>query len=507
MSQDKSFYITTAIPYVNAAPHLGHAMEFIETDAIARYKRLMGYDTFFLTGTDEHGVKNYKTAAKVGMNVHDFTEKYATIYKELTKTLTMSNDDFIQTKDQKRHWPACQKLWKKMRDKGDIFEKEYEGLYCEGCEMYVLEKDLIEGKCAVHKTEPSLLKEKNYFFKLSKYSEQIVKLIESKKLTIYPDFRKTEFLNLAKEGLLDVSFSRPRSVLPWGVDVPDDPDQVMYVWGDALTNYISAMGYAEETERFKTYWPADLHVIGKDIVRFHAGIWIGMLLSAELEIPKGIMVHGFVTHNGEKMSKTTGNVVDPIGIVDKYGVDALRYYILREIPTGRDGDFNDDIFIERYNSDLANNFGNLVNRVHTLIARNDIPDFSFNLDSDLYKKEVDKTWSKYTSKMDEYDIYQAIQTVVELMNFANKQIEDTKPWALIKEDLDKGRGVLCNLLEIIRHLTILLSPIIPTSCENIRQQIGLNKEIDSNTEHGWGALEGDWNSLNESSIVFPRIES
>lgn len=503
---DQTYYVTTAIPYVNAAPHLGHAMEFMQTDAIARYKRLMGFDTFFLTGTDEHGVKNYKTASKLGMDLHEFTEKYAKIFKEMTGLLTMSNDDFIQTKDQKRHWPACQKLWTKMFEKGDIYEKEYEGKYCEGCEMFVLEKDLVDGKCPTHKKEPSLLKEKNYFFKLSKYSEQIVKLIESGTLTIYPDFRKKEFLNFAKEGLLDVSFSRPKSILPWGVPVPNDDAQVMYVWCDALTNYISGLGYSEDSERYQKYWPADLHVIGKDIVRFHAGIWIGMLLSAEVPIPKGILVHGFVTHNGEKMSKTLGNVVDPIGVVETYGVDALRYYMMREIATGQDGDFNDKLFMERYNSDLANNFGNLVNRVHTLVSRNEITDFSFTVDHKPYEEIVNQTWSTYVKKMDEYDIYQAIQGVLRLMDYANKQMEDTKPWALIKENPEAGRGVLCNLLEVIRHLTLMLTPVIPTSCEKIRVQLGLLATIDSNAEKGWGSLEGDWHQLNESEIIFPRIE-
>ena len=366
---------------------MGHAMEFIETDSIARYKRLMGYDTFFLTGTDEHGVKIYNTAKAANVPVKEFVNENAAVYKELKGILHLSYDDFIQTSDQIRHWPACQKLWKKMAEKGDIYEKEYEGLYCEGCEMFLKETELVDGKCPIHKKEPTPLKEKNYFFKLSKYSDQIVKLIESGQLKIVPDFRKTEFLNMAKEGLLDVSFSRPRDVLPWGVDVPDDPNQVMYVWCDALTNYISAIGYAQETDQFKKYWPADMHVIGKDIVRFHAGIWIGMLLSAEVELPKSILIHGFITHDGEKMSKTLGNVVDPIELSIQYGTDALRYYLLREIPVGRDGDYNKKHFIERYNSDLANNLGNLVNRVHTLITRNEITDFTFDKYADGYKRK------------------------------------------------------------------------------------------------------------------------
>ncbi len=500
------FYTTTAIPYVNAPPHLGHALEFILTDAIVRYKRLMGYDGFFLTGADEHGVKNYKTAQKTGEDTAEFTEKHAQMYKNLKGTLDLSNDDFIQTKDRKRHWPACQKLWKKLVEADDIYEKEYEGLYCEGCEAFMLEKDLIDGNCPHHKKPPTLLKEKNYFFKLSKYSDKIGELIESDELRIVPASRKAEILNMIKEGLHDVSFSRPRDVLPWGVDVPGDESQVMYVWCDALTNYISAMGYAEESDKFKKYWPCDLHVIGKDIVRFHAGVWIGMLLSAGIPVPKSILVHGFITHNGDKMSKTLGNVVDPVEIVDKYGVDALRYHLLREIPSGRDGDFNDKLFIERYNSDLANNLGNLVNRVHTLISRNDIKDFTFDRFADNYKKKLDDTWRKYTSTMDIFNIHEAIFHVWRLVDFANKMMEEEKPWSLINDNPEKAKAVLCNLLEVIRHISIMIAPIIPKSAAQIRRQIGLPPKIDTEAEKGWGVVPR-WERLGEGSIIFPRIET
>ncbi|QQR84119.1 class I tRNA ligase family protein [Candidatus Peregrinibacteria bacterium] len=293
MSAQKTFYATTAIAYVNAPPHMGHALEFILTDAICRYHRMMGDATYFLTGTDEHGVKIYNTAKKAQMDIQAFVDQHAQTFKDLTSILHLSNDGFVRTSDRELHWPACQKLWGKLVEKGDIYEKEYEGLYCEGCETFMLERDLVDGLCPIHKRELTLIKEKNYFFKLSRYSDQIGQLIESDQLKITPSTRKAEILNMIKEGLHDVSFSRPKSALPWGVDVPGDPDQVMYVWCDALTNYISFIGYAHETELFQTFWPADLHVIGKDIVRFHAGIWIGMLLAAGVPIPKGILVHGF----------------------------------------------------------------------------------------------------------------------------------------------------------------------------------------------------------------------
>lgn len=506
MPSPQKFYITTAIAYVNAPPHLGHALEFIQTDAIARYKRMMGFDTYFLTGTDEHGVKMFNTAKKLGISTQALVDENAAHFKNLKQVLNLSYDDFIQTTDKKRHWPACQKLWKKLEAQGDIYKKEYEGLYCEGCELFMKETELAQGKCPVHKKEPQLLQELNYFFRLSKYSDKIVELIESGTLKLIPEGRKGEFLNMAKEGLLDVSFSRPRAVLPWGVDVPGDPEQVMYVWCDALTNYLSAIGYADETELYKHNWPADMHVIGKDIVRFHAGYWIGMLLSADIELPKSILIHGFITHNGEKMSKTLGNVVDPVAMAEKYGTDTLRYYLLREIATGRDGDFSDELFVERYNSDLANNLGNLVNRVHTLVSRNGITDFSFDQEQEAYVEKVGETWQKYMTSMNDYDLHEAIHHVWKLLDFANKQMEDQKPWSLVKTDADKAKAVLSNLLEVLRHVTILIRPFLPDTSDKIRKQLGLPAEIVHDKEAGWGVLKG-WKSLGKSEIIFPRIES
>lgn len=503
-SQDK-FYITTAIAYVNAPPHLGHALEFIQADAIARYKRLMGVDTYFLTGTDEHGVKIVNTAKKREMKVEDLVKENAEHFKALKGLLSLSYDDFIQTTDRKRHWPACQKLWKKLVEKDDIYEKEYEGLYCEGCELFMKETELVDGKCPIHKRPPTPAKEKNYFFRLSKYSDKIVELIEGGKLKLLPENRQAEFLNIAKEGLHDVSFSRPREVLPWGVDVPGDDSQVMYVWCDALTNYISALGYAEGDDLYKKYWPADVHVIGKDIVRFHAGIWIGMLLSAEVPLPKSILIHGFITHNGDKMSKTLGNVVNPVGVAEKYGSDVLRYYLLREIPTGRDGDFSDKLFAERYNADLANNLGNLVNRVHTLVTRNQLREFTFDQHHEPYKKKVDETWKKYVGDMNHFDLHEAIFHVWRLIDYANKMMEEEKPWMLLKEDPEKGRAVLSNLLEVLRHVSILISPFIPETSQIIRKQLGLPTDIDRAKEDGWGALK-DWKGLGEAEIIFPRFE-
>jgi len=499
------FYITTAIAYVNAAPHMGHALEFVLTDAIARYHRMKGEETFFLTGTDEHGTKIYNTAKRAKMDTRAFVDMNAKTFLNLRELLDLSYDDFIRTSDRVRHWPACQKMWKKLVEAGDIYEKEYEGLYCEGCEAFLLPRDLQNGLCQIHLKPPAVIQEKNYFFKLSKYSAKILDLIETDKLRIVPESRKHEILAMVREGLTDVSFSRPREILPWGVEVPGDPSQVMYVWCDALTNYISALGYAENDKKFKTFWPADVHVIGKDIIRFHAGIWIGMLLSARIPLPKGILVHGFITHNGQKMSKSLGNVVDPVGLVKKYGTDALRYYFLREITNGRDGDYSDKLFIERYNTDLANNLGNLVNRVYTLITKNNITDFEFRLFNDTYRAKVADTWTKYKASMEEANVHEAVFHVWRLIDFANKMIDEEKPWVLLKNDPPKARAALCNLLETIRHISVLINPIIPESAQKIRLVMGLSPVTKINDESEWGAVK-KWQNVGNGMIIFPRIE-
>ncbi len=504
----KKFYICTAIAYVNGVPHLGHAMEFIEADAIARYKRMMGFDVRFSIGTDEYGVKLFNTAKEQGIAPQEMADMNSAVFRSLKEVLGLSFDDFIRTTDQKRHWPACRKIWKKLRDAGDIYEKEYQGLYCEGCETFMAAHELVEGKCPNHKKAPTLVKEKNYFFRLSKYTEPIRKLIDSGELKIVPEIRKTEFMALLEQGLQDVSFSRPREVLPWGVEVPDDSTQVMYVWCDALTNYISSLGYGESEKgsaAFQKYWPCDVQVIGKDILRHHAGIWQGMLLSAGIPNSRAIFVHGFIGHNGEKMSKTLGNVVDPIEVAQKYGTDALRYYLLREVATGHDGDFSDELFIERFNSDLANNLGNLVNRVHTLVTRNKITDFTFDQGHQEYEAKVHELWKKYVADMDQFDLHEGVHHAWRLVDFANKKMEDEKPWSTLKINPPAARATLCNLLEILRHISILISPFIPATSAKIRQQLGLPAAIDSKEENGWGVVK-NWTRLGEASIIFPRIE-
>lgn len=513
----KKFYITTAIPYVNAAPHIGFAMEAVQADALARYHRMIGDKTYYLTGVDEHGVKLYETAKEAGRETQEFADENAEKFKGLKKLLNLTNDGFIRTTDD-YHKKGAQKLWKYMTEKGDIYKGEYEGLYCAGCEAFIAEKDLVEGKCPNHDKPPKTLKEENYFFKLSKYSDAIKEAIKKDELKILPQSRKNEMLNIiGKDGLHDVSFSRPKDVLPWGIDVPGDPTQVMYVWGDALSNYITGIGYGEAeevskgSELFDLLWPCDTHVIGKDILRFHAGIWIGMLMSAGLSVPKAIYVHGFVTSEGKKMSKSIGNVVDPVEYVEKYGADALRYYLLREIPTGDDGDFSNKRFVELYNSELANSFGNLVNRVFMMVDR--------YLDGEVKGKEknndlsddIERFWGKYEDGMNNFNIKVAVESVVGLLDYANKYVEDQKPWALAKVDEDALEAVLYNLLEMVRNAALMLWPVIPGKAEDVLSLFGFDTCCisDMGKNCGYGEFHGflkDGVKVKKVEAMFPRLE-
>ena len=336
----EKFYITTTIPYANASPHIGFALEIVQADVLARWNGLLGKDVFFLTGTDEHGTKNYQTAKKKKLDTQKFVDRNSRKFKELTKALNISNNYFIKTTDKKIHWPGVIKIWKILSNKGDIYKKEYSGKYCSGCERFITEKDLKDGKCLDHPNlEIQDIAEENYFFRLSKYSDKIKRLIETDRLKISPKKWKNNFLGLINEGLTDVSFSREKKHLSWGIPVPGDDNQIMYVWPDALTNYLTGIGYPNK--RFERYWPADVHVVGKDMLRFHTGIFPGILLSAGIPLPKEVIVHGFLTVSGRKMSKSLGNVVSPLELRKKYSADTIRYSLLRSIPFGDDGDFSE----------------------------------------------------------------------------------------------------------------------------------------------------------------------
>ncbi len=366
MTGAKTYFVTTAIDYVNNLPHIGTAYEKICADVIARFKRLEGEPVFFLMGNDEHSINVKREAQARGLEPHAYCDQMADQFRKIWKSLGISYDAFIRTTEE-RHAEAVSKLFQRIYENGDIYPSKYSGLYCESCETFYREKDLDDGKCPQHGTEPKWIEEDNYFFALSRYTERIEKIIEEKRLLILPEIRKNEILNILHGGLEDISISR--SSFDWGIPLPIQPDHVIYVWFDALINYISAIGFGWDEGLFPQFWPADMHIIGKDITRFHCIIWPAMLLSAGLEVPRMVFGHGFVFLKGEKMSKTLGNVVTPMDIVDVYGPDALRYYLLRDSSFGKDGNFTWENFLERYNGDLANDFGNLLQRVLTMIRR------------------------------------------------------------------------------------------------------------------------------------------
>ncbi len=450
------FYITTSIAYTNAPPHIGFALESIQADVLARWNRALEKDVFFLTGTDEHGTKIAQKAKEEGKSPQDFVDEISGKFLELTKTLNISNDDFIRTTDRKRHWPVVEKFWKQLEENGDIYKKKYKGLYCSGCEAFITDKDLEDGKCSVHKKEPEEIEEENYFFRLSKYQNKIRKKIEKDELKIIPGTKKNEMLGFIKQGLEDISFSRSREKLKWGIPVPGDDSQVMYVWADALTNYISAIN-------FDRYWPADVHCVGKDILKFHALIWPAMLLSLGIDLPKKIFVHGFISVDGQKMSKSLGNVIDPIELINKYGVDAVRYYLLREITPTEDGDFSYEKFEQRYNSDLASGIGNLVARVKTMAEK---VGFKPGNIKDVEPKIVE-TQKEYKKALEEFKFNEALKSIWDLISFCDKYIEKEKPW----EHNSNSAQVLDNLLIVLDNISELLEPFLPETAEKIKKEI------------------------------------
>lgn len=458
---------------------MGHALEFVEADCIAKYHRMVGDTVYFLTGTDEHGSKIVQTAEQQNIPVKKLIDQNVKKFKAFHRQFGISYDDFIRTTDKKRHWPSVRKLWNGLVKNGDIYKGIYKGLYCVGCEEYKNEKDLIDGKCPNHEKAPEYLEQENYFFRLSKYSHQIAKILQENIVEIIPEFRKNEIIALCERGLEDVSFSRPKKQLPWGVPVPDDKDQVMYVWCDALTNYISAMDFAKKGKIFQKYWPIDVHVIGKDILRFHAGVWIGMLLSAKIPLPKQELVHGWIHFHGDRMSKSKGNVVDPVELANHYGVEKVRFYLLSEIPVGQDGDFSYELFEKKINADLSNNLGNFVNRVFSMVERylnssvpqekTDIPD------------EIDDLWEEYHLAFTRYDHQKAAQHLIFLVNFGNKLIADQKPWEIAQDEKKEKelRLLLRRLLKITLHLAFMLEPFCPATAKKILKAFSLQSYLNA----------------------------
>lgn len=455
----RKFYITTSIAYTNAPPHLGYALETIQADVLARYRRILKDDVFFLTGTDEHGRKVVEAAEQAGKNPQEFVDGISDKFKELTEALNLSNDDFIRTTDKKRHWPEVKEVWQKLKEGGDIYKKKYKGLYCVGCEAFITKKDLVDGKCHIHRKEPEVVEEENYFFRLSKYSAKIEEILEKDKIKIIPSSRKNEMLSFVRQGLEDVSFSRPRKDLQWGIPVPEDETQTIYVWADALTNYFSGA---------PGRWPADVQCIGKDIQKFHCLIWPGMLLSLGSPLPKEILVHGFITVAGQKMSKSLGNVIDPFELVKKYGTDAVRYFLLREIPPTEDGDFTKEKFEQRYNADLAKGLGNLVARVITLGRKFKIASSKKSPDKKI-QAIAGRAGRKYKKALNELKFNEALMAIWELISFCDKYIEKEGPWRGGKEK------VISDLLFAVSEVAKLLAPFLPETSDKILKQLSSPK--------------------------------
>ncbi len=488
------FYITSAIPYPNGSPHLGFGLEIVLADVLARYHRLRGEDVWFLTGTDDHGLKVFQSAKNEGVDFQEYVDRNSKEFAKLKEVLDISYNDFIRTSDKIRHWLGAQKLW--LECKKDIYLKKYSGLYCVGCEAFVAERDLIDGLCPEHKTKPEKVEEENYFLRLTNYKNEIKRLVESDEVKIKPQSRKNEVLNLLKDSD-DFSISRPKEKISWGIPVPDDPIQIQYVWFDALANYITAIGYGRDEANFKKWWPADIHLIGKGVVRFHGIYWIAMLLSAGLPLPKSIYVHGYLTINGEKISKSLGNVISPEDVVKKYGIDPVRYYLLREIPSYEDGDFSYQKLEARYNADLANNLGNLVSRVVALIEKSFNSNFSYHRKQVL--KEIDDkvidTWRKYSKNIDEFKLHIALENIFSLIDFANLYIDENRPWAL-SDNPERLNEVITNLIMILLNIAWLLKPFLPGTSDRIFEIIGADKKGKSWEEKPF---------LVKPAILFPKI--
>jgi methionyl-tRNA synthetase len=472
------YFITTAIDYVNGRPHLGHAYEKISTDVIARFKRLDGYDVFFLTGTDEHGQKVAKSAAAQGTEPQAFCDEMSAHFREMDRLLNVSYDQFIRTTES-RHYTASQAIWKRIADAGDIYLGKYAGWYSVRDEAYFDESELTDGpggkKLAPSGAEVEWVEEPSYFFKLSAYTDKLLAYYDAHPDFIQPAFRRNEVVSFVKQGLHDLSVSR--TTFSWGVPVPDAPGHIMYVWLDALTNYITALGFPEMGGEMKKFWPADVHIIGKDIVRFHAVYWPAFLMSAGIEVPKRVFGHGFINVEGAKMSKSLGNVLSPQAMADEFGVDQLRYFLMREVPYGSDGSFSREQIIHRINGDLANDYGNLAQRVLSMINRNcdaKLPEPSaFTAEDTALLDAATGLLVDVRKTFDSLALHQALEAIWSVIRAANAYTDKQAPWALRKDDPARMNTVLYVLAETIRQLAIFTQPFMPTASGRLLDQLGV----------------------------------
>ena len=508
----KPFFITTPIYYPSAKLHIGHAYCTTIADSIARYHRLIGDDVFFLTGSDEHGQKIQQKAAEAGVTPIAYTDKIVAGFQNLWKRLSISNDDFIRTTEE-RHARVVQEIFRRIYAKGDIYKGAYKGLYCTPCESYWTEHQLDEnGNCPDCHRPVQEVSEEAYFFKMSKYADRILAYIEEHPDFIQPVSRRNEMVRFIKQGLEDLCISR--TSFDWGIPVPGDEKHVIYVWFDALTNYLTPIGFMDDAEKFQKYWPADLHLVGKEIVRFHTIIWPCILMALGLPLPKKVYGHGWLIVDGDKMSKSKGNVVDPNGLIDEFGADAIRYFLLREINLGQDGNFSRDALIGRINSDLANDLGNLLHRTLSMTIKFQdgvllAPASESEVDKSL-KEDAAETIAFYRANMDEMQLSLTIKKVWAFISRANKYIDETAPWALAKDPAKKQElaNVMYNLAEALRAISVLIAPFMPNTAARIWQQLALPGDfsvVQLADIETWGGIPAD-HKVGKPEQLFPRIE-
>ena len=512
MTAKKPFYITTPIYYPSAKLHIGHAYCTTIADAIARFHRLAGEEVFFLTGSDEHGQKIQQKAEEAGIKPIEYTDKIVAGFQNLWKKLDISNDDFIRTTE-KRHEKVVQEIFRRIYEKGDIYKGSYKGLYCTPCESYWTEHQLDENGCCPDCGRPvQEVAEEAYFFKMSNYQDKILSYIEEHPDFIQPVSRRNEMINFIKQGLEDLCISR--TSFDWGIPVPIDEKHVIYVWFDALTNYLTPIGFLDDQKKFQKFWPANLHLVGKEIVRFHTIIWPCILMALDLPLPEKVYGHGWLIVDGDKMSKSKGNVVDPIGLIDEFGADAIRYFLLREINLGQDGNFSRDALIQRINSDLANDLGNLLHRTLNMVGKFQdgvllAPQGESEIDKSL-KADAAETVAFFAENMDKMELSLSIKKVWAFISRANKYIDETAPWALAKDESKKQElaNVMYNLAESLRHISVLISPFMPVTAERIWQQLNLPgkfADVQLDDIKAWGGIAGG-HKVGTPEQLFPRIE-